>query len=92
MERQSLPDPMPDNPANRKGAELALQEMEAAAKAEQKRIARELRNGASPQEKIDELGGPEEAARIIGRESLEDLQEEVKDQELDRQVNQDGEQ
>lgn len=75
MERQPLPDPMPDNPVDRLNAEWALKEMAAGEKAEKDRIAADLQAGEFAQDKLHELDGADEAARIIGRDATEDLQE-----------------
>ena len=81
-EHEQLPDPMPDDPRKRAEMEgllntLDIREARARAKAETDRIHQELTAGRSPQEILDELGGPDEARRIIGNEPTEDLLEEV---------------
>lgn len=75
MSERRLSDPMPDNQADRKALEAALAEMAAGERAEKDRIAADLQAGEFAQDKLDELDGPEEAARIIGQDAAEDLQE-----------------
>jgi hypothetical protein len=82
----------PENLADQKAIEAANSEMEQAAGAEWDRIDAEIHAGRSAQEILDELGGPAEAARIIGEYYANDLQELVAEENMESQIsNQKGE-
>lgn len=83
-ERESI---MPENKAQRKGIEVALQEMDASAKAEQEYVHQELEKGMRPSEILDQLGGREEAARIIGEYFADELATDPEDRELNEWIN-----
>jgi hypothetical protein len=88
-EHEPLPNPMPYDPDEREEVQKLLDQMdqmgppytgdaEARAKAETERIHQELLAGRSPQDILDELGGPDGARRVIGDYYTEDLLEEAR--------------
>lgn len=81
---ERLPDPMPENLADRKAIEALLGDMEAGEIAEEERIQTELHNGRSAGDILEELGP--EATVVIGEENVKDLKEEAQQEDLERKL------
>lgn len=86
MERQPMPDPMPDkdNIRDRKAVEASLLELDSRAKAEEQYMHDQLEQGVRPSELLRQLGGKEEAARIIGEYYADKLASNPEDRELSK--------
>ena len=69
------PDIMPEKPEDREEVEDILQEMDLREVKQVKRVRQEIKDGRMPAEILDDLGGAEEARRVIGETATDDLEE-----------------
>lgn len=92
----NLPDPMPEDPSERKSIEVLLERMrqkeafdsltdnEKAEKMEaiqMEAISAELEDGVSPAQILKDLGGHDQVARLIGESAADDLMKRAEEEQ-----------
>ncbi|TAK89182.1 hypothetical protein EPO04_03740 [Patescibacteria group bacterium] len=82
-----MPDPTPDGLLDQKAVEASLMALDERAKAEQQYMHEQLEAGIRPSQLLEQLGGKEEAARIIGEYYADELASNPEDREFNEWVN-----